>query len=391
MKPELTASVLLLLAATAAAQTEYTGDGTPTERSEEIRWHLNRGRSNPSAENTLRGTSYNDVSAGRPVAPNEILATASRYHAIDLATKNLFEHKTVTNSAYFNWAAHHSNSIADFSERANDLGYTITGGGAENITGGYSTALSAYLSWWNSTGHRTGMYNTTRREIGLGYSPRVGSSLYTDYDVMKIAAQNSASGSFFTDTLFRDANSNNLYGSGEGVRGIKIELTNNGAAHTSFDVSSAVGSFAISLGGINAGNSVQVFLTNTSGSAATLSIPASHSTLNTLNLSAGQRWLLGTFTRATDTNAGFRNLTFATIQPLSVPTVNISTATGKAVISFQSQTGHTYQVQWSADLAAPWTNLGALQNGNNAVLSVTDPASTTSPTRRFYKVIVTSP
>lgn len=388
MKTILIASIISLLPFAASAQTEYTGDGTPTVRSEEIRWHLNRARFNPTAENTLRGTSYSGLSVRPPLAPNAILINAATYHAIDMAAANLMTHDTLTNSAYFNWSAHRATTdVADFSERAIDLGFAMNGG-AENVAYGYTTALAMYLGWWNSSGHRTN-YFQDRREIGIGSGQRSS----TTYDSMTIANRNAITG-FFTDTLFRDANTNGAYGSGEGISGLRVELTNNSVAHNQFDNSSTVGSFAVPLTGINAGAVVQVFLRNTTASPVIVSIPANHSTLNNITVPANGRWLLGTFNRVTNANAGFRNLTPATTQPtgLVLPQVNITTTSGRAVISFPSVTGHTYQVQWSSNLSTPWTNLGSLQTGNNNTISVTDTTTTISATPwRFYKVIVTTP
>lgn len=389
MKPELPAILLLLLAATAAAQTEYTGDGIPTERSEEIRWHLNRGRFDPAAENTLRGTSYSGLTAVSPVAPNAILDTAARYHALDMAANNLMTHTTFLGSPYFpNAAIHRSNSIPDFFDRATDLGYAVNGGNENVAYASPSSALSTYLAWWNSSSHRNNMF-ASHREIGLGNGKRVEPTMTIDFDAMTLANQDAING-YFTGTIFRDLNANNAYGAGEGISGVKIEITWNGNPHNRYDISSPVGSFAVPLNGTIIGDVIDVFLTNTTGSPLSLSIPLNHATLRPVTLPAGQRWRAGTFTRLTY-NYGFRNLTANPSPPILIPVVNISTTTGQAVISFPSQTGNTYQVQWSADLSAPWTNLGSLQNGNNGTLSVTDPASTTSPTRRFYKVIITSP
>ncbi len=373
------------------AQTEYTADGIPTPRTEEFRWHLNRGRSNPAAENALRRTNYGDVSTARgPLAPHASLLTASRNHAEDMAVKNVFQHPTVTNSAFYNWQAHHANSLSDFFDRAIDDGYRPNSG-AENITAntGHISAIGPYLSWWNSNDHRPYMYGDYR-EMGEGHFFNA-SSTYLHYDALTVARRNAFTG-FFTDSMFRDANSSGTYNEGEGIAGIRIELTNNGAAYSSFDISSAAGSFAIPLDGIAAGVSVQVFLTNPTGGSVTLSIPSDFSTLRTLTLPAGQRWLLGTFTRATNTSAGFRNLAFNNAQPVAAPPVTLSISSGRAVINWPSQTGLTYQVQWSENLAAPWVDLHTpALNGTGAVMSVTDPSTTTATPRRFYKVIVTGP
>jgi hypothetical protein len=55
----------------------------------------------------------------------------------------------------------------------------------------------------------------------------------------------SGSTCFFTDTLFRDANTNGLYDQTEEIPGVSVTLLVGGVPHSYFDLSSAVGSFAI--------------------------------------------------------------------------------------------------------------------------------------------------
>ena len=383
---------ILVLLAPAAGQTEYTGDGVPTARGEEMRWLLNRGRFNPAAENILRGTAYAGLSAKGPYAPNALLASAARNHSEDLARKNTTGHTTVTGSLFYDWARHHADGDPDSSDRATDEGYTPYESVGENLAYANTTGAAAYLQWWNSAGHRNIMYDVSivKREIGIGYFQLAGTT-NVHYDAMVVGRQGTATG-FFTDTAFRDADSNGTYTGNEGISGIRVELTNNGAAHSWFDVSSASGSFAVPLTGIAAGAVVQVYLANSGGGPITLSIPSDFSTLRTLTLAGGQRWLLGTFTRAANTNAGFRGMTFNSAVPVTAPPVTISTATGQAVISWPSQVGLTYQVQWSVNLAAPWANLHSpALAGTGGVLSRTDPSTTTATPRRFYKVVVTGP
>src|SRR5689334_22931761 len=87
----------------AMAQTQYTGDGTPTGLEEEIRWRVNRGRFDSASENVTRGTAYTDIPAtAAPLAPNQSLTLAARHQSEDMARQNVFQHATVTNSAYYN-------------------------------------------------------------------------------------------------------------------------------------------------------------------------------------------------------------------------------------------------------------------------------------------------
>ena len=76
--------VVILIAAAvgaawpAVAQSQYTGDGTPTGLEEEIRWKLNRGIFDSVSENLTRGTAYTDVPASSgPLAPNQSVTMAA--------------------------------------------------------------------------------------------------------------------------------------------------------------------------------------------------------------------------------------------------------------------------------------------------------------------------
>jgi hypothetical protein len=87
----------------ATAQTEYSDDDSPTGLEEEIRWRVNRARFDRASENQSRRTAYADVPASSaPLAPNQFLTLAARHQSEDMATHDLFEHGTVTNSAYYN-------------------------------------------------------------------------------------------------------------------------------------------------------------------------------------------------------------------------------------------------------------------------------------------------
>ncbi len=66
------------------------------------------------------------------------------------------------------------------------------------------------------------------------------------------------------------------------------------------------------------------------------------------------------------------------------PLLTASRSGGNLVISFPTQTGYSYQVQYKNSLnAASWTSLGGALSGNNAVQTVNDPATIGS---RFYRV-----
>ncbi len=380
-------SVLFVTMAVAAvvwpvsAQTQYTGDGTPTGLEEEIRWRMNRGRFDAASENLARGTTYTDVPASSgPLAPNQCLTLAARHHSEDMAKNSVFQHETVPGSAYYNpltqpqpW------------DRMNAEGYNYNWA-AENIAAGYSGAEAVYVGWWNSAGHRANMYSAALREVGDGYF-YWSSSTYRSYYTMDLGS--SGSSRFFTDTVFNDLNGNGSYEQGEGVGGIAIRLVVAGAAFSSYDLSSTVGSFAVPIQAIAAGITVQVVLSNTTARAITLSIPRDYRTCSRIALAPGEAQVVGGFTQPGSGNLGFRNLS-PVQQPLARPTLNLARSGTDMLLSWASQTNLQYQVQWTDDFRF-WSNVTAgLQSGTGGNLSCRDTGAV-SRARAFYRLLVTRP
>ena len=300
----------------AAAPAQYIADGLPTGLEEEIRWRVNRGRFDTASENQTRGTAYADVPASAgPLAPNQSLALAARHHSEDMAKKNVFQHETVPGSAYYNPV-----SQPEPWDRMQAEGYSWNNAG-ENIAAGYSGAEAAYVGWWNSTGHRVNMYNSALREIGDGYY-YWSSSSYGRYYTMDLGS--SGSTCFFTDTLFRDANSNGIYDQAEAIAGVSITLLVGGVPHSYFDLSSAVGSFAIPIQSIATAAPVQVVLSNTTTASVTLNIPRDYGNYTTVALAPGGSRAFGVFTKPSGArNVGFRNVTPALL-PIAAPRLALS-------------------------------------------------------------------
>ncbi len=379
---------LALPAIPAGAATEYTTDNaspgtppadwTPSPVEEEIRWHLNRGRFNSPAENLERGSVYPApaLSSG-PLAPHYSLTAATRRHSEDLARNNVFQHATVTGSPYYNPATHPKPSLRMMYE-----GYTGGTSFSENVTAGRDTALAAYLSWWHSAPHRDGMYDPTKREIGIGHHFLAGSR-YGHYHTMNLATPGSRH--LFTGTVFQDTNGDHVYNSGEGRGGVRVELRIEGNAHSHFDNSTNVGSFAIPIETIPAGSTVEVWLTHTGTRPAGLSIPVNHATLRALALAPGEPWIWGRFSQpAAAVNVGFRNLTVINEAAPFLPLVTISFRNGIVNLTWPSRPGHLYQAQWSDDHLT-WQNLSAPLAGTGSPLSAVDIARSTA---RFYKIAV---
>lgn len=345
----------LVGAGSALGQTEYLGDGEPTAVEEEIRWLLNRARFSRSKENARRGSGYLDVaSSAAPLAPNGKLALAARHHAEDMARRNRFQHTTVPGSFHFNPSLHPNPW-----DRMTAEGYAWNMAG-ENIAAGYPSAGSVYVGWWHSAGHRHNLFNRNFREIGNGYF-FFGGSTYKDYYAMSLGR--SGSNRFFTGTLFQDVNGNRTYNQGEGRGGVKVDLVTGGLSHSSYDVSTGVGSFAIPTGGIAEGATVRVVLTNTTASPVTVTVPRNYDTLETVVMGPSESRPWGQFVLSdNDSNYGFSDVGVPTEFITVTPTNREHLASGGSGFTFAADGN----VNWTAASNQGWLRVTAGQNGTGA-------------------------
>jgi hypothetical protein len=366
----------------AAAPAQYAADGTPTGLEEEIRWRVNRGRFDTTSENQTHGTTYTDVpAAAGPLAPNQSLTLAARHQSEDMAKQNIFQHATVPGSAYYD-----PTNEPDPWDRMQAEGYSWNYAG-ENIAAGYSGAETAYIGWWNSTGHRQNMYNSAFREIGDGYF-YWSSSTYKSYYTMDLG--NSGSTGFFTDTLFHDANTNGLYDQTEGISGVSITLLVGGVPHSYFDLSSSVGSFAIPIQSIAVSASVQVVLSNATTASVSLSIPRDYHNYTTVALTPGERRVLGVFTKpAGASNLGFRNLT-PTLPSITAPRLALAVSGTNILLTWPSETGLQYLPQGATNFLV-WSNLTAgYLGGTGSNMTWLDPVSAAGRPK-FYRLLIRQP
>ena len=378
--------VILIVAAvgavwSAVAQSQYTGAGTPTGLEEEIRWKLNRGRFDSVSENLTRGTAYTDVPASSgPLAPSQSITMAARHQSEDMAKANLFQHPTVTNSLFYNPITQPNPW-----DRMSAEGYTWNSAG-ENIAAGYSGAEAVYVGWWNSTGHRANMYNGGLREIGNGYY-NWSSSTYKSYYTMDLGS--SGNNCYFTDTIFQDANGNGVYEQTESVPGVAVRLLVGSTPSSYYDISSAVGSFAIPIQSIAVTTIVQVVLSNTTSTNLTLTIPQDYRTFFTISLMPGESRLYGTFIRpATAGNVGLRNVTPVAVEVVA-PVLTIAPAGPSILLGWASALGLEYQPQWTTDFVS-WNGLtNSFLPGTGSNLTYLD--SATSGGAKFYRLLVRKP
>lgn len=153
------------------------------------------------------------------------------------------------------------------------------------------------------------------------------------------------------------------FGEGAGIAGANLALLTNGVG------TNLLGTFTIQ----NMGWSTWQWqeLTDASGNPAQVTFDGSQQTLR-----------LGG-TTGNEVNVNFLMLVPATPKPMVAATIT----GGNIMLSFPTQNGYSYQVQYKNDLTdVNWTPLGSPISGNNAVQSVNDSSSGNS--HRFYRVQV---
>ncbi len=298
-----------------------------------------------------------------------------------MATHNLFQHETVPGSSFYNYT-----NTPEPWDRMEAEGYNWNYAG-ENIAAGYVGSEAAYVGWWNSTGHRENMYSTNFHEIGLGYY-YYAASTYGYYYTMDLGS--SGNNCFFTDTIFRDSNTNGIYDQAEAIAGVAVKLLVNGVQTSYYDISSSCGSFAIPIQSIAGNATVQVVLSNTTAASITLSIPKDYKNYATVTLAAGTSQVYGTFTEPTiPLNVGFRNVAPTQTAPIASK-ITITPSGTNLLLTWSSQPGQSYMPQRSTNFVT-WSNLATNYiSGTGSNLMVLDPAAAVG-NRKFYRLNIQKP
>jgi uncharacterized protein YkwD len=99
-----------------------------------------------------------------PLAWNENLARAARYHAADMATNGYFDHDSMARPA--NSPRSTPRRIGTCQQRVTAFDPTASG---ENIAHGQSTPAAVMKSWMNSRGHRENILRPTNATLGIGF------------------------------------------------------------------------------------------------------------------------------------------------------------------------------------------------------------------------------
>lgn len=114
-----------------------------------------------------------------PLIWNNQLAYAARYHALDMATDNYFNHDSYDlKGGNLVMVCKTFDRIAKF--------YTEGYLGAENISAGRSSGAATVDGWMNSPGHKKNILNPNAKYVGIGYYQKQGSD-YTHYYVQCFA------------------------------------------------------------------------------------------------------------------------------------------------------------------------------------------------------------
>lgn len=186
---------------------------------------VNRARSNPLAEGALLGIDLAEglnefellrLHPSEPLALNEQLTLASRAHALDMAVRDFFDH--------VNPDGH------DPTDRAQAQGYTGTAG--ENIAAGYLNVDEAHAAWLESLGHRRNVLSLHSEfdesfhydEFGPGFAFTEIGPFY-DYYAQLFGVQAAPLSRFVLGVVYNDANSNSFYTVGEGMAGVRVDVS----------------------------------------------------------------------------------------------------------------------------------------------------------------------
>ncbi len=245
----------------AAAPTLYS-IGEPTNDEQLHLELINRARANPPAEGLRLAfttdaevrsaidffvvdtnalvAAFNVIAPAPPLAMNAQLTLAARRHSLDMFTNAFQEHV--------------GSDGRTLGQRATAAGYLWTQLG-ENI---FSYAKSTWhghagfqIDWGfgpggmqSPPGHRNTIHNAALHEVGIGIVTglnTVGSVTVGPQVVTQDFGNGLTARPFLTGVVYYDLNGNNFYDAGEGLRGVRVDVS--GATH--YAVSAGSGGFTV--------------------------------------------------------------------------------------------------------------------------------------------------
>jgi len=318
--------VVCLMAAPSAglAQTLYNF-GNPNADEQLYIELINRARANPSAEGgrlaattdpgvtaaytqfgvdlTVLQNEFNAIPATPPLAPSAALTSAARGHSL--------------------WMLNNATQSHDETNPANDPGSRITAAGYDWWTYGENIYAYSTSTWYghagfevdwgtggtygmqNPRGHRNSIHNSSFREIGvgvqLGSNGTVGPQLVTQDFGRQVADP-----SFGTGVAYYDLNSNNFYDAGEGISGLKVDVSGT----TTYCLTATGGGWAVPISTTAATRTV-TFSGLGMNRTASLVVPASKNAKADLKLTYSPPSITSP---ATATAGSTQNLTFNAVE-----------------------------------------------------------------------------
>ena len=147
-------SLLLLLSSCAIYTPEYSGTPTLSDKTEEL--NTQQKKEFLILVNTIRvqgcTCGNQQMPPVGPVTLQDHLIQAAQVHALDMARKNYFNHKSPDGSTV--------------GKRLTQTGYTWSFVG-ENIASGHTSVQHVFEGWLNSTGHCQNMMNRNYTHLGI--------------------------------------------------------------------------------------------------------------------------------------------------------------------------------------------------------------------------------
>lgn len=241
--PEADSSEPEIVAATA---TTLYSIGEPTDEEQLYLEFINRARANPPAEGLrlafttdaeVRSAinffavdtnalvqAFNAIAPAPPLAFNERLINAARLHSLDMFTNAFQEHVGSDGRA--------------LDQRLAAAGYNYTSA-AENIFSYAETPWHGHagfeIDWGfgpggmqSPPGHRNNIHNAGLHEVGIGIvngTQTVGGNTVGPQLVTQDFGNQPGARPFLTGVVYYDLNGNGLYDLGEGLRGVRVEVS----------------------------------------------------------------------------------------------------------------------------------------------------------------------
>jgi len=273
------------------AQTEYHF-GNPTASEQQYIELINRARANPPAEGarlaattdpdvlaaynyfgvnlSMMQTEFNAIAAAPPVAPNQALTNAARGHSQWMLNNATQSHNqtnpsntpgTRLTAAGYSWSTYGENIYA-YSKSVwfGHAGFQVDWG-----SGGSGGMQSG-------RGHRAAIHNVNFREVGVGNIIGTNGTVGPQLVTQDFGRQSNNTLYFATGVAYYDLNGNNFYDPGEGISGLRVDLSGSGVNH--FCTTAAGGGWVIPMSSAAMTRTV-TFSKNGFSQSVNLVVPAS--------------------------------------------------------------------------------------------------------------------